>query len=217
MPRFINKKRNYYLSTSPKVLYTTMTFQEELNELTNMQFLEYLLWDTVRGIHRPQYMLVRNPYDRLVSCFADKFRRSPLKRTPEEGWQSCQRLYFPFLGLSEQDEFEKIRDRLLKVTFSEFMHILPNVIRKEGHFWPQSWMLRARLKKIPITTTLKINRFYRIETDLQKVEFELGLDTSFKMQQSEHGPSDEYFNKKLTAIANNLYRADFSFGYNIKE
>ncbi|AKJ65518.1 sulfotransferase family 2 domain-containing protein [Kiritimatiella glycovorans] len=213
MPRFIHPERNYYLSTSCKVLYTTLTKQAGLQELSNVQFARALLFDALRGHRREHYMFVRNPYDRVVSCFADKFRRSPPQRTPDTGWQTCQVLAFPFLGLSEQDDFEQIRERLLQTTFIEFVRMLPAIYREEPHFYPQHFMLHPRLKKRIAGPRIRLKKWYRIETELKDAARDLGLDLSIRTQKSDHGHADEYYDSESRAIVNGIYQRDFDFGY----
>ena len=164
-----------------------------------------------------QYLLVRNPYDRVVSCFSDKFRRSPLRREEEEGWQSSQILAFSFIGLKGNEDFEEIRSRLLSFEFRDFIKMLPQVYRKECHYFPQYFMNHPRIKKHIAGPRIRFKKVYKIESDLHVAAEDIDLDFAVRTQKSEHGPSEEYFDDETLGIINSIYQCDFQFGYDMIE
>jgi hypothetical protein len=89
----------------------------------------------------------RNPYERTISAFRDKFRQVPLlSRAPEFEWQRANTVFFPLLGIDPRSPKERIAERLQAVSLSEFIGLLPHVYRIEGHFQPQHWIRYLRIR-----------------------------------------------------------------------
>ena len=210
--RFLNKDEGYYLTTNAKVMLTTLCNQKNLERLNSTHFAGMVWRDFILMRKRAHYFLVRNPYDRIVSFYADKFRQSPLRRTEEQGWQNCQRIFFAHLKISDNTPFDKVRERFLSVSFEEFIKLLPGLYLIDGHLRPQSSLLRARIKNIPISGLIKFKRIYRMEKDLSQLGKDLKIDISIKYQVSRHASSEEYFTPSLRKIVNELYYDDFLLG-----
>ena len=76
-------------------MYSTLRFQKNLTDgnhhVTRKLFLKKFMSTRTKHI-----MLVRNPYDRVASFYADKFKKHPshFKEGNARGWQDCQKLLF---------------------------------------------------------------------------------------------------------------------------
>ncbi len=210
MPSFYNPQRNYVLTTNLKVMYSTLCRQPSLRLLPTDVHAALRVW-LAPGVRR--YLLVRNPYDRLVSFFADKFSTTPAD-DGMNAWQDCQRLFFPALGLNGREDMNVIAERLRAVTFERFIDLLPRVYRRDAHLWPQHWSARFRLYGLSIPAP--IHAVFKIEEDRRILCDDLGLDLTTQVNASQHGAHDRYFVATTYAVANEVYRVDFErFNYPI--
>jgi len=208
MPSFYNAERNYVVSTSLKVMYTSLTQQPSLRPLSSDLRAALRVWLTP-GLRR--YLLVRDPYERLVSFHADKLREA-LDKGETGTWQHCQRILFPGLGLSGSEGAAVIAERLRGVTFGEFVALLPRVFRKDPHLWPQSWSRAFRVRGVALPG--RVDRVLQIETDVDVLVRLLGLDVSIRVNATEHASAERSFTAASYEVANDIYRDDFAgFGY----
>ena len=74
MPHFVNKKRDYIITTSFKCGYSTLNRNDNLIKISSRELLEYK-----KKRNNYHYMVCRNPYNRVESLFKDKFRKLPMK------------------------------------------------------------------------------------------------------------------------------------------
>ena len=162
------------------------------------------------------YFLVRNPYEKIVSFYIEKFTRRPRNQmaNPQLTWQDCQKIFFYELGIHGSTSEKEKRDRFLHTSFSEFMAMVRRVYRRDLHLHPQSWLQWARIKGIPLFQ-LNISRIIRIDTkDISFLSDELQLDMTIKKNPTDHPPYSEIFTGPDYAIMNSVYGADFEkFGY----
>ena len=208
MPSFYNAERSYIVSTSLKVMYTTLTKQPALRPLPDDLRAALRLWLTP-GVRR--YLLVRDPYDRLVSFHADKLRAA-VPKGEAASWQHCQQILFPHLGLSGREEPAAIAERLRAVSFEAFVALLPRVFRADPHLWPQSWSRSFRVRGVKLPA--RVDRVLKIEEDVEALTRELGLDVSIRDNATEHDPAERYFDAPTYQVANQVYRDDFvGFSY----
>ncbi|MCB9874937.1 MAG: sulfotransferase family 2 domain-containing protein, partial [Planctomycetaceae bacterium] len=133
MPYFICRSKPHLLATNLKVMFSTLTTQTHLQQLSRPSQLwhSYLRRGHISEFG-PQYLIVRDPYRRLISFFNDKFRQHPLGIAEACGydeWQTCQRIFFPYLGVTRATPPVEIRDALLGTSFEQFAAILPQVFQ----------------------------------------------------------------------------------------
>jgi len=114
------------------------------------------------------FTFVRNPVDRVKSCFFDKVVVTPkayLSMTEVPAPQDCQlTIYRACLehldrtAVPAHPSHREVLERLRKLSFGEFVHLLPHICLTDVHFYPQSrW-----LDKFP---TLRERCFFgRVET-----------------------------------------------------
>ena len=208
MPRFLNRAKSCLISTSYKVMYSSLVHHDGLERLTDRGVARQLVVDKLCRRRRHHVVLARHPHDRLVSFFADKFRQdidNPDKRV----WQFCQRLFFPALGVSERDEFDVIADAFRRATFADFIRALPTVYRRDGHLVPQASQWRLRL--LPgMTWPARVDEVIRIEEmDPDDMARRFGIDVGVRRNKTRRSGDDEYFTPDLRTIAARLYADDF--------
>lgn len=214
MPRFHDPQRRLLVTTNMKVLFSTLCDQEHLEQLGEPRFARQVL---LGGRHR-HVMFARNPYDRLVSAYVDKFETHPrLLGTPGfKGWQSFQRRFLRSFGVPRDAPAEKIQEVLLGTTFEQFIGELPRLFWRDTHLRPQNYMMSLSIKRVVRILPLRIDELIRIEEmDHDRIRNELGLElASIKHNATSHGPAEEYFTSPLRTIVNGVYRKDFErLGY----
>lgn len=159
-------------------------------------------------------IFVRNPYTRLISLFEDKFVRFPdqslserIKYGDDNGWQVCQKIFFPYLNLSENSSTETIRNQLKSISFAKFILLLPKVYHQEIHFHPQTVILQQC--QINQASIIKIEKL-----DYQYIQKELGLDLSLKLNQNPKKNTsyiDYISSSEILKTINSLYQEDFDY------
>lgn len=154
-------------------------------------------------------VLIRNPYNRLTSFFADKLRTN-LRREAGEWhcdsgeWQFCQRIFFPLAGVRQDDSFNTIRDGLLSITFEEFVESIP-VISWENHLKPQVNLLKGN-----VLTIVNNYEIFRMETDIENFWNLIGITNPPHSNKSNGAPDIKILGKEHIEIINNEYSDDFS-------
>jgi hypothetical protein len=78
MAIFVNHKRKVFVLTSYKVGYSTLQSQSQ----SDLKYIHYLINFTiyrhlVKYFKYKRYLIVRNPYNRFLSLFSDKYRKQP--------------------------------------------------------------------------------------------------------------------------------------------
>ena len=69
----LSNKRNFILITSHKCAYTTVLKSNKVHLLLRKRFFKWLYYFLYLSLYRNKtYMLLRNPYERIRSCYFDK-------------------------------------------------------------------------------------------------------------------------------------------------
>lgn len=139
------------------------------------------------------YFLARNPYDRVISLFSDKCRKSvhPFKV------QKCQTDIANQAGIDVHE--------LPRLSFTMFCNLLQALRYKDEHFWPQltEFMLAPR------------GVIIRIECGgrhgLKGLGLKLGVNFAPKVNATSHISRGRFFPRKgpSGAIVRRVYRQDF--------
>jgi hypothetical protein len=208
MPSFIDVQETYILSTNFKVMYSTLHSQPNLLPLPDYIARRRIFRDKIKGGKLKSYLLVRNPYDRLVSFYTNKFKDDHLKRI-NKNWQHCQLIFFPYLDLSPQSDEATIADRLTNTSFEEFTLLLPEVYDLDLHLHPQSWLVKRKWKGF-LLFTVPFDKTFKMESDLNRLEVELGLDIGILDNPTWHAAYQDYFTRRSLEVANELYALDFA-------
>ena len=215
MPYFICHSPRYLLATNLKAMFSTLTEQSRLQRLSRPGQLWCALLQSGRlRDFGPQYLIVRDPYRRLVSFFNDKFRQHPLgvdSSKPYGEWQSCQKLLFPYMGVTRSTPPEQIRRALSEFSFERFVRCLPGIYMRDGHLRPQNRIRFVAVKGVPLGV-FRVHRVLRMEStaDMQFLSMELGVDTTRCHNATTTRSTDNLYTPELLTIVNRLYADDFS-------
>jgi hypothetical protein len=219
MAHFANPSKGYYISTSFKVLYTLLCSQPSLQLINNTKMsANAYLKRLAHGWNLPHYLVVRDPYRRIESFFKDKFRQTPLMQLNEYAQlQHCQQIFCPFLQIGPHDSPGAIREKLLGLSFAQFVEQLPHVYQLDWHLLPQVMTPKVYYRAWPVAPLI-ITRTLKIESpdDLRYLQDELAIDLSHKHNSTDAIQLEGAWSPNVRAIVNKLYRADFKkFGYKL--
>lgn len=226
MPVFYNAHRRCFVFTNLKVMYSTLGMQDELvqrsaDRQTDKASFARLLLRKV-GLGPSAFLLVRNPYARVVSFFADKFRRHPaLEREREfeefEGWQACQRMFFAPFGIDPAQSPEAISHALEAVSFSDVVDTLPDRYRRDPHLRPQheietiSW--RGLPQRVAFDGLVPIEQM-----DPVLMRDRLGVDVGQSRNRTQRAPYTSHLTPQILSTLNTLYADDFErYGYQMHD
>lgn len=199
MPRFVDEDRKILVSTSFKVMYSSIA-------KSGLAYLDEAAFAARIGQRRYNHaLLVRNPYTRLASFFADKLRKSVQSNLDK--WQQCQKIFFPFVGASPEDPPQRLRDALLAISVERFVDLLPSL--RDEHLKPQSALLNVKERQIDCRT-----RVFRMETDVDQLWRLLEVPCPPHLNKTLAQPDLLTLGRERLNIVNDLYREDFLlFGY----
>ena len=210
MPVFHHQASNQYVLNSYKVLYSLFADSPAWRQLG--EFSPRIAAGIVRrnALFR-MTQIVRNPYDRIVSCFKDKFRKQPMRINEQNfEWQACHKIMFPFCGISPLDPSDVMAQQFLKMSFAEFLEILPHICRLESHFHPQVFS-----SSLSIGNSLRIRfpfvRVIRMEekealTQLPDVNFSAIINSTTDV------PQDFELDEYARSVIRTIYKEDFVLG-----
>jgi hypothetical protein len=207
MPIFVAPNPGRVVATNYKVAYSSLCALSELREITRRQFL---LLKIFRRIPPHGYFFVRNPYDRLVSSYADKIQKHP-RRYAEEGfyWQKCQRQIASFIGVQWSTSSSDIAEQFASCSFGHFVSGLYAYTRRfsvwslDAHLQPQACLLSwlrlgggaTRFEFVPIENESAAKAALRMAMPKENV--------------SSHGSVAEYYNDEILSKVNQIYKRDF--------
>lgn len=175
-------------------MYSSLCHTEGLRPISRIKALYFYL----RGYRF--YMIVRNPQDRVLSFFKNKFR------TTKNLDQSSLHLFYPYLKGSTKEEKRR------KANLNNFIQILPMVYRKDGHLFPQYLNKGFYIKNLGLFIPFKNVEVYKMETDLLVVENELNI--SFIRKNQTKGVDAGGLNNLSISIVETLYQKDYEqFNY----
>jgi hypothetical protein len=204
MPRFVNISTGDLISTAYKVMYSTLAGTAALQEIDEAEFSRMAAEKIM--LRQPLLIIVRNPYARLASFFADKLRKD-LERA-SGSWQFSQLIFFPLVGLTVDDSFETIRQRLKSISFEDFVDYLPHA-KANGHLRPQAELLSTGDMNLARNTTA-----FLMETDLDQLWLRLGVPRQERQNATSSRLDPATLSRGRLDLINKIYAADFeAFGY----
>lgn len=134
------------------------------------------------------YFICRHPCHRVVSLYYDKCVQRSIT-------QDCQRVLLEETGRSDFSGF----------TLSNLIEVLPKVLEKDEHFWPQ--VKGYNLRSIA---------FFTMEHELPWLSKRLELDLSTKQNSTIHPAAEELLSWKNARDISSIYEEDFeTFGYTL--
>ncbi|MFK7946398.1 MAG: sulfotransferase family 2 domain-containing protein [Saprospiraceae bacterium] len=206
MAHFKSTIRKAYISTSFKVMWSSLKAQENLKKLKGFPLFFRKIGEAFKIIPKHEhYLLVRNPYKRLESCFKDKFRKNlPVKRG-----QTIHRLFYPILGITKNDELQKVHEILLAYTFEDFIKELPSVYNKDPHLYPQFWSSLLGFNRL--NWNAKFNKIYKLEhqQDIQDLEQNFKLNLKKTKNSTKKVETNIVWTSEMREIVNKIYKNDF--------
>ncbi len=198
-------------------MYSTLTYQDNLQKTSFNRFLITYLLKRLIGRDLQCFLLVRNPFSRAESFFKDKFRQGALVNLERRQWQHSQYIFFPYMGIDPTSSAEEINEHLQATTFSEYVATLPHVYLKDRHLHPQIQKRRLAFKKAGLRMKVPIHydRVIKVECaeDLSELAELLQIDIKTRYNStkpvSEPIKWSEIERKRIAAI----YRDDFETFY----
>lgn len=212
MPRFLERSGRFLVSTNMKVMYSTLTAHEHLEEVDERAFHRAL-----RAGPRPHLFLTRDPHARAVSAFKDKYRRQMELVGTEAfwGWQRAHRVHYRHLGLREGDSDERKREAFLGMTFGRFVDLLPRTKVWDGHLRPQYLLERVRVKRLLPVASARVTHHRRMEElDPEELLRDWDLDVGQRRNSTPRAKDPEYEDPAIVARVRAVYAADCArYGY----
>ena len=205
MPLFVNRER--LVATNLKVAYTSLC---SVKTFRRMSRAEFALRAMTGILPATLIVLVRNPYERLVSFYVQKMKVRPLQcRESSFYWERCQLQLAPFLGVDVYRPKNEVAEKLLEIKFDEFVEAIDafvrasSVSRLDAHLRPQAILLQ----RLRIASPRARWSLVRIE-DQDHLQGAVGARLP-KMNATSKGPLREYFDARTIALTNSIYSADF--------
>ena len=206
---------NQFLSTNFKVMSTTLSAQENLEKIDLKQVIRYKIKNKIHSKRSIHYLIVRNPYHRLISFFQEKFSYFPRISSKLEKkivWQDCHKLFFPYLEITKDLPSGEIADRLSNFNFIDFINILPSTYLKDGHITPQCHLKTLKGRQIFIPSFF-FSKIVQIEKkhELEKMGIEYQLDLREKQNTTQEQKVENWFTTRQFEIVNSIYKKDFEY------
>ncbi len=213
MAVFVNHKKRVFVLTSYKVGYSTLLSQEQsglkyLHYIINFSIFKYL----IKYFSYKRHLIVRNPYNRFLSLFSDKFRKQPQRILDGlHSWENVHICLFSHLNIKQSDSDKTIASKFFEMSISDFIKLIPLVISEDEHFMPQTATKQFRLfDRFPIN--LRINGFFRIEDQQAELTKLTGIDFGVKKNTSNSKRLKDKLSEKDFLVLNKFYKNDFLLG-----
>ncbi len=218
---FINDNRNYVLATNFKVMSSTLGAQTCIRRIPAKKLASRLLYARAVGRVIPKYLIVRNPYERLVSFYCDKFLSEPLLEGKRD-LQVCQTKFLPYMNIQEGSDFATILTAFTRTSFEQFIDMIAKVISQDDHLLPQSAFFLDSARPIKhmirqIVFPFNDFRILKMEHDRDVLSEDLGIDIRVVRNNTKRKSYQSYFSAPLYEKVNRLYEDDFIlFGYDME-
>ena len=211
MPVFRNSKERIYALVSYKVLYSKFRGAENWQELGLCPTPRLLARSILKDRAICTLFVVRSPYGRVVSCFLDKFRKQPTRiNEPVFEWQACHEVMYDYCGICATDSHAEKASKFRRLTFDNFIDILPAIYMRDPHFQPQSWSRRlyvghAKAFNWPNCRIVKMEH----SDELSRVP---DIDWSVRANSTSHIEPDFCVTEKHKSAIRQVYKEDFQLG-----
>lgn len=170
IPKVASTSTKVYLEQYSEVSIGSIKLQDGYNIEYNQKWNNYF-----------QFTIVRNPWDRMLSCFLDKTKKS----------------------IETKDElsfYTKYKD----YTFEEFVNVIDSrMIYWDGHMIPQTMLINLDYINF-------IGKFENLEKDFLRIQqfLNMPLETIPHENKSMHSNYRDYYNDKTKDKIYKLYRMD---------
>ena len=223
MVHFFHKKNKILVSTNLKVMYSSLKRTDSLVEIKYKKFLFLKIINIFKVKH---YLLVRNPYTRIVSFYKNKFQAISKQAFNREFFQFeySQKLFFTHLNINSDDTNDVIASKLCSLSFVDFIRLLPQYYQRDHHMHPQNRVFYFKKKNRWLRLFLiNLARYvlkYKIQIikieDLEKMNVlskKIDLDMSSKRNNTQSIKTPA-LTPETIKIINKIYYNDFIlYGY----
>lgn len=172
MNPFLHRPTGRVLGVNMKVLFSFCTAHPDLEPIQG-RVCDYLLW--------------RDPLERIVSLFADKCRQA----VDPNKVQNVQSVIVKAMG---ETSVEALRD----LQFADLVQLLPSIHLEDRHMWPQGH--RVEMERVGEVVDV---------ADLSRLGRRLGIDFSVRRNQTSHDAPLSYYTPETRALVEGLYAADY--------
>ena len=193
MFHFAERGHHRYISNNAKVMVSTMRAQQGFVETDGL---------AIPG-GAPHYLIVRDPYARLVSFYRDKFDVYMQQPRQIHQYFDCYKVFFAPLGIRERDPIRVARAALAAMTFPQLVSLLEeDNVTDDVHLMPQAneaW---------DFDQVLKMDDPDDLET------LSCLIDLAVHERDTGSYDVDDYYSPALRRIVQRVYRDDFeTFDY----
>ncbi len=206
------RKEHYLILTSFKVMYSFLKCQNSLERvLWGKHTLPIALSNRFFGAPEG-IVLFREPENRFLSYFNDKFRKTPKKMLAEnrlrpKDLQHCQRLWLEHIGM-DTDDVAACCQALLETSLESVVAWLPTSYHQDPHTLSQLECLYFQRRCIKLR--LAISKVFLIDNpdELQVFGQLLELDTSRKVHQTQDMQEGNALTESARETLRCVYQAD---------
>ena len=188
-----------------KILGLTADQGEEIEEIHRVRFPAAPKFKIHKHYqHYFKFAFVRNPWDRLVSCYRDKVRF--------DSGHVYERYVNDF-----DDYFAKMGVTRSNLSFTDFVELVSEISDEnaDAHFRSQSWFLHdSKGNLLPNF----VGRFENLKEDFEKVANTLNLALKIPhLRKTSHAAYTEWYNERTRALitrryANDIRLFDYTYG-----
>ena len=218
MPYFKVRNENRLIVSNFKVMFSSLKQERSLKKIKRYEAFFY-----TKTSKPSLHMVVRNPYHRALSFYKDKFKSIPLnnRENPTFKWEKPQRVFFPLLGVTNNNTTQDIADLLTNVSFKTFVSMLTQIYAIDEHINPQCWILNHPNYKLlkTLVTPEEYLSIYKMENLTEMVDFRFltGCSLNQKCNNTQSINIEEDIDHDSIANLNRIYQQDFKmFGYSMK-
>ncbi len=140
------------ITTSFKCMYSSLRRASSIRLVTDAHVMRELVRRRLGFARFTHYVIGRNPHSRVESFFRNKLRHAlkVYRDRPYEGWEQSHKLLFRYVGITNGHSPTEISDRLRAVSFGDFIDLLPKIMYRDAHLFPQVASLNLRLGQLRV-------------------------------------------------------------------
>lgn len=216
MPYFNVISSNKLVITNFKVMFSSFKKSHKFKKIKRFEARLQIAFK-----NPPIYFMVRDPYQKAISFYKDKFQKIPRQADLSKPfkWEKPQRVFFPLLGLcTKKNSPQEIKQRLMDTSFDEYVEMLAKCHHLDEHIQPQHWILDNPSYKF--LKTLSVNKhqitILKMDSteDMSKFAEATGFDFSQRANSTDNIAAPTTISNDSLTILNHIYRQDFEdFGY----
>lgn len=204
----LSNKWDFILITSNKCAISTVKKSKKTHKLYKKRFVKYFfIFFGHLFIKNKTYMLIRNPYRRIESCYFDKVKNC--RMAPNK----LNKIFMSVDGFGFGDDIEKNISILRKVSFEEFiLKMVPVLHNKDLHLRPQyNSILMFDVKCIPFKIKWRVSQTFRLENTNQMNKLKELTCIDFDIKKNISKRESVMWTDKMYEVIEDVYKKDFSY------